>query len=91
MTVLLSFELALIKESAHDRMLMQQRPIENQALFRQMTETVDVVFWAITADANRLQTYSVETDLNEKLKRIYYFAKRMAKTVPSAALVEPAT
>jgi PAS domain S-box-containing protein len=53
-TVLLSFYLARIKESAHDRMLMQQRLIGSQELFRQMTETVDEVFWAITADATRL-------------------------------------
>ncbi len=40
---------------------------------------------------NRLETYSVEMDLIEKLKRIYYFAKRMAKTVPTDALAEQAT
>jgi len=36
----------------------------------------------LVADApNRIATYSVEMDVIEKLKRIYYFAKRMAKTV----------
>jgi phosphate:Na+ symporter len=30
---------------------------------------------------NRVATYSVEVEIIEKLKRIYYFAKRMAKTV----------
>lgn len=36
----------------------------------------------LIADApNRIATYSVEMDVIEKLKRIYYFAKRMAKTV----------
>ena len=36
----------------------------------------------LIADApNRIAAYSVEMDAIEKLKRIYYFAKRMAKTV----------
>ena len=36
----------------------------------------------LIADApNRIAAYSVEMDVIEKLKRIYYFAKRMAKTV----------
>ncbi len=30
---------------------------------------------------NRIAAYSVEMEVIEKLKRIYYFAKRMAKTV----------
>ena len=42
----------------------------------------------LVADApNRIAAYSVETEVIEKLKRIYYFAKRMAKTVE----VDPAT
>ena len=32
-------------------------------------------------EPNRLPTYAMETDVIEKLKRIYYFAKRMAKAV----------
>jgi phosphate:Na+ symporter len=36
----------------------------------------------LVADApNRLAAYSLEMEVIEKLKRIYYFAKRMAKTV----------
>jgi len=39
----------------------------------------------LIADApNRLATYALEMELIEKLKRIYYFAKRMAKTVPTS-------
>ena len=35
----------------------------------------------LVADApNRIAAYSVEMEVIEKLKRIYYFAKRMAKT-----------
>ncbi len=40
----------------------------------------------LVADApNRIATYSVEMEVIEKLKRIYYFAKRMAKTVELGA------
>ena len=36
----------------------------------------------LVADApNRIAAYSVEMEAIEKLKRIYYFAKRMAKSV----------
>ena len=32
-------------------------------------------------EPNRLPTYAMEVDIIEKLKRIYYFAKRIAKAV----------
>ena len=32
-------------------------------------------------DSKQLAVYAIEVDVIEKLKRIYYFAKRMAKTV----------
>ncbi len=35
----------------------------------------------VAEEPNRIPTYSTEVDILEKLKRIYYFAKRMAKTV----------
>ena len=35
----------------------------------------------VAEEPNRLAAYTIEMDLIEKLKRIYYFAKRMAKTV----------
>lgn len=35
----------------------------------------------IVDEPNRLSCYTIEVDIIEKLKRIYYFAKRMAKTV----------
>jgi len=48
----------------------------------------------LVADApNRIAAYSVEMEVIEKLKRIYYFAKRMAKTVefdPAAPVGQPA-
>ena len=39
-------------------------------------------------DAKQLAVYAIEVDIIEKLKRIYYFAKRMAKTVRPGAVVE---
>ena len=43
----------------------------------------------LIADApNRLAAYSVEMEVIEKLKRIYYFAKRMAKRVHGDPVLE---
>ena len=35
----------------------------------------------VSEDSGKFEAYSVEVDIIEKLKRIYYHAKRMAKTV----------
>jgi phosphate:Na+ symporter len=35
----------------------------------------------VAPEPNRLALYTVEIDMVENLKRIYYFTKRMAKTV----------
>jgi phosphate:Na+ symporter len=35
----------------------------------------------VAEEQNRIPAYTIEIDIIEKLKRIYYFAKRMAKTV----------
>ena len=40
----------------------------------------------IAAEPNRIPAYVLEVDLIEKQKRIYYFAKRMAKTVMPTVL-----
>ena len=53
-TVLLAFYLERIRENVHQRLIMEQRLIEREELFRQMTETVDEAFWAATPDGNRL-------------------------------------
>jgi phosphate:Na+ symporter len=45
----------------------------------------------VAEEPNRLAAYTIEMDIIEKLKRIYYFAKRMAKTVMPAESVEAAT
>ncbi|QEP42621.1 Na/Pi cotransporter family protein [Ectothiorhodospiraceae bacterium BW-2] len=38
----------------------------------------------VVEEPNRIPAYTIEIDIIEKQKRIYYFAKRMAKTVLSA-------
>ena len=38
----------------------------------------------VADEPNRIPAYTIEIDIIEKLKRIYYFTKRMAKTVMSA-------
>ncbi|MGB5179172.1 MAG: Na/Pi cotransporter family protein, partial [Gammaproteobacteria bacterium] len=35
----------------------------------------------VAEEPNRLAAYTLEIDIIEKLKRIYYFSKRMAKAV----------
>jgi phosphate:Na+ symporter len=35
----------------------------------------------VSEDSGKFEAYSVEVDIIEKLKRVYYYAKRMAKTV----------
>jgi len=42
----------------------------------------------VAAEPNRIPAYAIEIDIIEKLKRIYYFAKRMAKTVETREPVE---
>jgi phosphate:Na+ symporter len=39
-------------------------------------------------EPNRLQTYTIEVAMIDKLKRIYYYAKRMAKTVPQPTVIQ---
>ena len=53
-TVLLAFYLERIRENAQQRLVMEQRLMEREELFRQMTETVDEAFWAATPDGNKL-------------------------------------
>jgi len=45
----------------------------------------------VTEEPNRIPAYTIEMDIIEKLKRIYYFAKRMAKTVMPEEVEEHAT
>lgn len=53
-TVLLSFYLMRMEENEQTRALMQMQLVEREELFRQMTETVDEVFWAATPDGKKL-------------------------------------
>ncbi len=42
----------------------------------------------VADEPNRIEAYTIEIDIAEKLQRIYYFAKRMAKTVTAAENTE---
>ena len=44
----------------------------------------------VADEPNRIEAYTIEVDIAEKLQRIYYFAKRMAKTVEPEAVPEAA-
>ncbi|MCP4041849.1 MAG: PAS domain S-box protein [Gammaproteobacteria bacterium] len=53
-TLLLSFYLVRIKENMAERVRMDRVLIEREELFRQMTETVDEMFWAANYDLSRV-------------------------------------
>ena len=42
----------------------------------------------VAEEPNRLPAYTTEMDVLQNLKRIYYFAKRMAKTVTPEVVVQ---
>ncbi len=42
----------------------------------------------VAEEPNRIPAYTIEIDIIEKFKRIYYFAKRMAKSVEGSELAE---
>ncbi|BCU07126.1 hypothetical protein [Allochromatium tepidum] len=44
----------------------------------------------VAEEPKRIRAYTLEIDIIEKLQRIYYFAKRMAKTVETDTLAENA-
>jgi phosphate:Na+ symporter len=57
--------------------------IDAKAEINRLAEAVDAhLARRLVADEdNRLQTYRIETDMVENLRRIYYFAKRIAKAI----------
>ena len=54
-TALLSFYLVRSRRELENRITLTQTIYEREELFRQLAETVDVVFWALNADATRLE------------------------------------
>ena len=54
-TALLSFYLVHSRRQLDKRIQLMQTIYEREELFRQLAETVDVVFWATNADATRLE------------------------------------
>jgi len=54
-TALLSFYLVRSRRELDDRIRLTQTIYEREELFRQLAETVDVVFWATNADVTRLE------------------------------------
>jgi phosphate:Na+ symporter len=38
----------------------------------------------VVNEPNRIEAYTIEMDITEKLQRIYFFARRMARTVTHA-------
>ncbi|WP_300452232.1 ATP-binding protein [Accumulibacter sp.] len=54
-TALLSFYLVRSRRELDNRIQLNQTIYEREELFRQLAETVDVVFWATNAEATRLE------------------------------------
>ena len=54
-TALLVFYLVRSRRELDNRIRLNQTIYEREELFRQLAETVDVVFWATSADASRLE------------------------------------
>lgn len=81
-TMLISFYLVRVRKNSEERVAIQEQLVEREELFRQMTETVDEVFWALQQDATRLLYLSpnIETILgvppgrdNQSVKAILEF------------------
>jgi phosphate:Na+ symporter len=64
--------------------IAMKEDISNKAASAQQHQAVRLV----AHEPKRVETYAVEVEIIEKLKRIYYFSKRMAKTVALAAPVD---
>jgi len=69
-------------ETEADNVISMKGIIQNQVYSAEQHEAQRL----IASEPNRLAAYSVEMEVIEKLKRIYYFAKRMAKTIQSDSL-----
>jgi phosphate:Na+ symporter len=52
--------------------------------------TMHEIHRLVAEEPNRLAAYTLEIDIIEKLKRVYYFAKRMAKSVAPEEVTENA-
>lgn len=67
---------------AAQKVIAMKSAVQTQVEFAEQHQAKRLI-----ADApNRIAAYSVEMEVIEKLKRIYYFAKRMAKTVKVDAI-----
>jgi len=64
--------------------------IAMKAALGRLTETAAMheIKRLVAEEPNRLAAYTIEMDIIEKLKRIYYLAKRMAKTVDAGSQEE---
>ncbi len=81
-TIAESVRLALHAVATNDAVLAQQVIAMKSSIQEQATSAEMHQARRLAADApNRVSAYSVEVEIIEKMKRIYYFAKRMAKTV----------
>ncbi len=89
-TVTLALENALLAVTQKNEMAAQTVVQMKKDINRKAdSATVHHVQRLVAEEPNRLPTYAVETDIIANLKRVYYFAKRMARgTAPAAVLAK---
>ncbi len=88
-TITLTVELALKAVADYDEKAAQE-VIARKGDITQLMESAAMheAKRLVAEEPNRLAAYTLEMDILEKLKRIYYFAKRMSKAIMPAELAE---
>ena len=88
-TITLTVELALKAVADNDQKAAQEVITRKGDITRFMeSAAMHEARRLVAEEPNRLAAYTLEMDILEKLKRIYYFAKRMSKAIMPAELVE---
>jgi phosphate:Na+ symporter len=88
-TITLSVELALKAVEEYDQKAAQE-VVARKGDINQFMESAAIheAKRLVAEEPNRLAAYTLEMDILEKLKRIYYFAKRMSKEILPLELAE---
>jgi phosphate:Na+ symporter len=88
-TITLTVELALKAVADYDEKAAQEVVTRKGDITRLMeSAAMHEAKRLVAEEPNRLAAYTLEMDILEKLKRIYYFAKRMSKAVLPLELAE---
>jgi phosphate:Na+ symporter len=90
-TIMLTVELACKAVADNDQKAAQEVISKKGDITRIMeSAAMHEAQRLVAEEPNRLAAYTLEIDIIEKLKRIYYFSKRMAKAVAPEEVTEHA-